>query len=692
MFRRSRLSRRSLLGAAARTAIGVVGMTMVGCASPEVHNERRGRSDDEVFDVPDEGLEKTETAQPEPSLPARPRPAHRTISGTTTTRLALSPADDEGAVVIPREQIDLEEWRRRYHWRRLQDLPGRGDGPRRGGRLVLHGRSPRLWSPIVASREQVTLGGVPSILQLLYSQLVVLVSDDDTDPHRNTMAGDLARSWEIPDGRSLIFQLRDDVRWPAGKTGDSRALTASDVRYMHEMYRDDNASQFGAYRTVDRIESDDGAATISFALTEPTSFLPTAMAAPDHVIMPPGWTPGAAGSWDHPAQPIAGTGPFRLRSWTGPAGTWSLDRNEEYFKHDARTGIRLPFVDGIHGGNHSWPNDLAEVYVQREPVWRDWRDGWFEGLSLERPGELLDALEYFPDVAAELVPPVPGRGPRLTFAASATNPIADARIRIALSAALDRVELAAELHDGLAVADCGMNWVGVESDDHPSQMLDWPWRLEYLGENYQHDPARAGELLRAAGYTAEQPLRIGVDSGAMEGARLIDPAISLTGLDMIRRQWSKALGDLAEVSIVHRAPRGSDPATRHPPHPDANILVGESLRAYPADPDPSTHWVPEWARSSSDFDMYGTDGDVVLASLWDEQRRALDPSERSDALERIRHRRAELMPEINLVNRCGLFVRRANVFDLGITYFAHDPLDAPKQLERTWKSAEPEAG
>ena len=90
--------------------------------------------------------------------------------------------------------------------------------------------------------------------------------------------------------------------------------------------------------------------------------------------------------------------------------------------------------------------------------------------------------------------------------------------------------------------------------------------------------------------------------------------------------------------------------------------------------------------------MYGTGSNAVLASLWDEQRHALDPSERSDALELIRRERAELMPEINLVNRCGLFVRRADVFDLGITYYAHDPLDAPKQLERTWKSAEPEDG
>ena len=694
MTNRPTIGRRTLLRAAARATVGVTGLALVGCASPEVFNERRTGDDDEGSDVRGEETgvaEEMEIAQPEPSRPARSKLPPRAVSGTYTTRVALSPADSEWAVVIPHERINLEEWRRRYHWRRLQALPGREDGPRRGGRLVMHGRSPRLWSPIVASREQVTLGGTPSILQLLYSQLVVLVSDDETDPHRQAIAGDLARSWEIPDGRSLIFQIRDGVRWPSGEADDGRALTASDAGYMHEMYRDENASQFGAYRTVDRIEADDAAGAISFVLSEPTSFLPTAMAAPNHVIMPPGWTPGTAGSWEHPEPPAAGTGPFRLRDWTGPAGTWTLDRNEEYFKQDARTGARLPFVDGIYGGNHSWPNDLAEAHVLREPVWRDWREGWFEGLSLERPGELLDAIEYFPDVAAELVPPIPGRGSRLTFAENAASPITDVRVRTALSIALDRVELAVDFHDGLAVPDCGLNWTGVMSGEADMTVRDWPWSLEELGENYQYDPERSRALLQSAGYTAEHPLRIGIDSGAVEGFNW-GGHISLTGLGIIRRQWSRTLGDLADVSIVHRAPRGSDPLTRYPPHPDANILVGEPLRAHPADPDPSTHWVPEWARSSADFDMYGTGGNAVLASLWDEQRRALDASERSDALELIRRERAELMPEINLVNRCGLFVRRADVFDLGITYYAHDPLDAPKQLERTWKSAEPEDG
>lgn len=689
MRKQAQVSRRALLRFASRAAVGVMGIGLVGCGGTPTYNERdSGVEPDETIDQV--ASEDAKLIQEEPVVPPPSRTGStRRIAGTIIERLPLSPADSEWAVVIPHERIDLDEWRRKYHWSRLQVAPKREIGPRLGGRMVLHGQSPRLWSPIADSRERVTSGGAPSILQLLYSQLIVLVTGDEADPHRTAVAGDLARSWEIPDEQSLIFQIRDDVHWPSDEPDSGRLLTPFAIRYMHEMYRDERVAQYGVYRTVDRIEADDDAEIISFSLSEPTSFLPIKMATPDHVIMPLGWTPDTAGVWDAPELPPAGTGPFRLRSWTGPAGTWTLDRNDEYFKHDLQTGARLPFVDRIRGGNHSWQNDLAEVYEQREPVWKDWRDGWFDGISLERPGELLDAFEYFPDVMAELAPPVPGRGSRLVFAENVANSIADVRVRIALSSALDRVELAADFHDGLAVPDCGLNWTGVGSNEADAMARDWPWSLEELGENYQYDPERSRALLQMAGYTAERPLQIGIDSGTVEGVNRTGP-ISVTNLGIIRRQWSKALGDLVEARIIHRAPRGSDPLGGYPPHADANILAGQPSQAFPADPDPSTYWVPEWNRASPDFDMYATGDNMELASLWDAQRHTLDFSERSEILEQIRQRRTELMPEINLVNPCGLFVRRANVFDLGISYFAHDPLDAPKQLERTWKIEEEE--
>ena len=89
--------------------------------------------------------------------------------------------------------------------------------------------------------------------------------------------------------------------------------------------------------------------------------------------------------------------------------------------------------------------------------------------------------------------------------------------------------------------------------------------------------------------------------------------------------------------------------------------------------------------SESGYMARGEEDDDRLQNLWELQARELDPAERSDILEQIRAKRAEQVQSIHLVNPYGLFVRRRDVFNVGATYFAHNPMDYPKQFERAWK-------
>ena len=66
------------------------------------------------------------------------------------------------------------------------------------------------------------------------------------------------------------------------------------------------------------------------------------------------------------------------------------------------------------------------------------------------------------------------------------------------------------------------------------------------------------------------------------------------------------------------------------------------------------------------------------------QRRATDPLERSELLERIRLKEAEQVWRLHLVNPYGLAVRREHVFNLVDSYFSKNVETLPKQLERTW--------
>ena len=77
--------------------------------------------------------------------------------------------------------------------------------------------------------------------------------------------------------------------------------------------------------------------------------------------------------------------------------------------------------------------------------------------------------------------------------------------------------------------------------------------------------------------------------------------------------------------------------------------------------------------------------DGVLDDLCERQRRELDPVRRSELLERIRQRDAELAWRLTLVNPYGLIARRGHAFNVGGTYFAHDFAQNPKQFERAWR-------
>ena len=510
------------------------------------------------------------------------------------------------------------------------------------------------------------------LLPLLYSQLVTLASGDGTNAHRNEIEGDLAASWETPDETTLVFQLRDGVLWPGGRT-----LAASDVRATHELYREEEAPQSAAYAAVAAIEADDADGAVKFILREPLSFLLAEMTAPDHVVMPPGWEPGtgAPGS-----MPLPGTGPFALDRWAEPngtpSGTWRVTRRAGYFRLDEATGEALPRLDAISGGLRPGV-ELPEFCIYREDLWTDWQTRLLDALPLESPAELTATLATFPDAAAQVSAPSPGRGAVVEFPQDVPSPLADPRVRQALSMALDRRALIDRWHDGLAAADCGLNWTLVADATSEWGFREWPWTLEELGPAYAHDPESARALLEAAGYTREAPLRIGLDSGTSGGGlqstsgRHLD-SVRLSRLAGELRSASRGLIDLDVLDRPLAAGRDA-------PDPEANMMASSHSRGYAAAGDPSLHVPPP--SESRDWPE-----DAELERLWASARRTLDPLQRSEVLEQIRARTAEAMPAVQLINPYGLHARRAHVFNLTTTYFAHDPARAASQLARVWKA------
>ncbi|MCS3778659.1 ABC transporter substrate-binding protein [Tsukamurella ocularis] len=230
----------------------------------------------------------------------------------------------------------------------------------------------------------------------------------------------VARSWDVaPDGRSLTLHLRDDVRFHTG-----RPLTSKDVAYAVSVYASDAAgSQLqAAAKAVTAVDTPDPrTAVLRFAAPVPNVFdLLEFMLLVD----------SESAAELRAGTSFVGTGPFRFDG-REVAASADFRRFDGYWRGPARLdGVTLRVVRDAGALLTSIRAGQSDLVLDAAPrALRQFRD---QSLYRITTGDVHDAAYY---VGANV----------------AAQGLADKRVRQAISYAVDRDRIAAEVFAGAAV-------------------------------------------------------------------------------------------------------------------------------------------------------------------------------------------------------------------------------------------------
>lgn len=611
----SRVSRRSMLRGAAIGSAGLAGAVLIGCGDDE--GDGGGGSG---------GGGGGEVAAGEPPL--------------TSAQFAETP---------------LEELREIYTPDALRDLPGQVDalqnGPVFGGTYRYNGNAPSSnWDILSSSAFALTV-------QPMHNQLLTFGWKGDLDPSlfgSITVEPDLPESWEITDGGlTHIFKLPEEpIYWHDVAPVNGREYTSEDLAFGVQALKDAPV-QGTSYRDVDKIEATDDK-TVVITFSNPAAYFANESCIPIQWLVAPEHV--EAGLGDAPI----GTGPFQLDKSELDIGI-SYDRNPRYWKEDPLygTGKKLPYLDRMERTFYPDRATYHAAYASGQTDYGSWA-------NMSRR-EIVDIMEVRPDSVMHINSPPPSWHPFMVINSN-TAPFNDARVRRAMSLAVDRQGIIDGLVGGLASPGYYQDWNFFERPGNP-----WPWTLDELGPYMQYNPAEAVKMLQAAGF----------DEGV---GRTVDLGWG-TNTDGLNNTIYEAMADGLRTDLKFDIDRtlAVDGAAYN-----AKLYGQEYQDLHVATPRPA--WDPQgftFARMHSESGgNYYTINDPVLDDLAERQQVELDLDERRRLVREAMDHDLDQMYTLWGVMVYKFMIRDPKVFNLGDHYLAWmAPGWGERKLEFTWKQA-----
>ena len=300
----------------------------------------------------------------------------------------------------------------------------------------------------------------------------------------------LAESWEAPDDKTMIFNIRRGVHWHDKPPVNGRELTAKDVEFS--LLRITGLSEEGPPVTTYEISlmpiesitaTDDWTVVIKLERTRPDALRAILISANAYIIPPEVIRQhGDMKDWRN----VVGTGPFMQTDYV-EASSFTFTKNPNYWGHDEKyPENRLPYIDELR--TLHMPEEATRLAALRS--------GKIDMILGAGSIRSIDTIRSVQRTNPELqVEPFFGSNSNTPTMNRRNPPLDDLRVRQAMQMALDLETINETYFDGFA-RSTPMGLVGdVKGFYVPFE--EWP---EEVKKTYRYDPEGAEALLDAAGY------------------------------------------------------------------------------------------------------------------------------------------------------------------------------------------------
>jgi peptide/nickel transport system substrate-binding protein len=418
-----------------------------------------------------------------------------------------------------------------------------------------------------------------------------------------------------PTPTSMVFTLRPGVTF-----WDGHAVTPADVVYSLE--RQMNPAYGGFYGQVfDRVKSITATGTnqVTISLKQPDYWLEGELSSMPGIIVEKSYAQKQGKNYGTPGGGIMCTGPYELKSWTAGAGVTAVV-NPRYWNTSIKPLVKQIIIKGVPSAA-SFTSGMLTGAIQ---------GSYYFGLSNLKQLESSSSVKVYQG---------PGEMTDAFIVSATSGPLANVKVRQALSLALDRQAIISNVYDGAALMP---RWLANPGTfGYGKSVFDAAYESSPM---LNQDLAAARKLAKEAGVTG-QTITIGTSSeiasiSAETGA--YQQAAEAIGLNVVLKSVSAA--DFINFFTSAQARQGIDGflTVNYGDYADPAALL-------------ATVALPGGDQNYDEF------SNPQLTSLLNQARSTANPDQRAQLVAKAEELAAKLLPWIPDVQPTNVLMLSSNL-------------------------------